>query len=625
MINENNTFNVNQTKSIRLAYIYSRVSKITQSQQGSGISRQIDRGKKFVESLNQKAIEQQKHHLYEVADEMIVDRGLSAYLGRNTSENAGLGAFLQAARDGKIPAHSLLVVEAVDRISRLDPAEARVIFLELARHKIDIAIQRFNIVVYHDQKSDLGSDLLLTVGFHLAHMESQQKSDRIRATFDKKREEERKGGVRRTTICPDWMKISSCKTKFELIPEHADVMKRIFRIRIEEGIGSGLVAKRLNAEGIRNFRGRSWSSKLIEKYWKMEQCIGVFQPQTDDYSSGKRKKIPLGNPIADYYPAVVSKNEFTQVQASFGNHESGSKSNNCKNLFAGMLKCSICGGSLSYSKSNRGYPKLRCRNYLDSRGCTQGQKGSLNYLPVEQLLVDSLSCINYSQLNKDYDSNSGKGGLAELELKIKKQQQKVDELKNQLETITSSTAIAMLAQELDRSCLEIVKLKQEQDKYLSAGGKPDMSQVVGLNLNEQEDRRKYNNFISRFVQYVVVSESDCIVAFRGNLGCVQLYLDNRLDRLRERGYKVGKDIIESKFHKSQEHDTIDMIQVDLKEYAEKQNQLFSQLTEVPLPTNSDYLTSLKYSYNAQLNAGLCPSKKHITSIILRNGVLHKIV
>ncbi|MEZ8318140.1 recombinase family protein [Vibrio splendidus] len=188
MKNESKITNQNTA---RLAYIYSRVSKSIQAQNGQGISRQIERGKKFVEDLNARAGNSGQKYTYEVANEMIVDEGLSAYLGRNTDENAGLGAFLQAAKEGEIPPHSLLVVEAVDRISRLDPNQSRMIFLELAKHKIDVAIQRFNLVVYHDRKADLGSDLLLTVGFHLAYMESQQKSERIRATFDKKREKER--------------------------------------------------------------------------------------------------------------------------------------------------------------------------------------------------------------------------------------------------------------------------------------------------------------------------------------------------------------------------------------------------------------------------------------------------
>ncbi|MDN3628652.1 recombinase family protein [Vibrio lentus] len=613
--------NINQRihKSARLAYIYSRVSKLTQAQQGGGIGRQIDRGMKFVEDLNTKAGQQEKFHRYEIANEMIVDKGLSAYLGRNTCENAGLGAFLQAAREGKIPPHSLLVVEAVDRISRLDPSQARMIFLELARYKIDIAIQKFNLVVYHDEKTDMGSDLLLTAAFHLAHMESQQKSDRICATFDKKRELERQGGVKRTTICPAWMKISPCKTKFELIPESVGVLKRIFKMRIDHGMGAISVAKKLNSEGVSNFNGRPWSTKLIEKYWKMPQCIGAFQPKTDDYKSGKRRKVPLGDLITDYYPAAISKTDFAIVQDSFSKYEKGAKSHNCKNLYAGLLKCATCGGTLSFAKPNRGQPKLRCRNYLDNRGCTQGRNGSLNYLPVEKLLVDSLSSIEYSQLHRRTNLTTDTNQLSDIELELNNEHMKVAELKNELENVSSSSAISTLARELDRACIRVEKLKQQQAMLLRTQSTPDLSIFEEADFTKMEERCRYNNFISSFVDYVVVSGSDCIVCFKGDLGFVQLLLGNRSERLRERGYMLGKDVIEGKFKNDKILDDDKVIQIDLGKYVEKQNQFFAKLTDLPIPSSSDYLMSIKFAFNIQIKLGLCPSLKSVTTNILNSN------
>ncbi|MFI3276723.1 recombinase family protein [Vibrio sp.] len=106
----------NNSQKVRTAYIYSRVSKTIQAIHGEGISRQIDKAHHFIEQTN-KIHAQKGLPLYQVADELIIDQGLSAYIGANTTNNAMLGAFLQAARNGKIPENSLLVVEAVDRIS----------------------------------------------------------------------------------------------------------------------------------------------------------------------------------------------------------------------------------------------------------------------------------------------------------------------------------------------------------------------------------------------------------------------------------------------------------------------------------------------------------------------------
>ncbi|MDW2052402.1 recombinase family protein, partial [Vibrio sp. 977] len=84
----------------RIAHIYSRVSKGTQVK-GDGLRRQIEIASKFIEDVN---ISNSRDGLpvYTLADSPIYDRGLSAYFGLNTDENAGLGAFLKAAENGQV-------------------------------------------------------------------------------------------------------------------------------------------------------------------------------------------------------------------------------------------------------------------------------------------------------------------------------------------------------------------------------------------------------------------------------------------------------------------------------------------------------------------------------------------
>ncbi len=98
---------------IRKAYIYSRVSKGTQTK-GDGLRRQVESATKFVEMENA-SNRSSGRHTYVVEDNLITDRGLSAYKGLNTEANAGLGAFIEAAKNGDIVRGSLLVVEAIDR------------------------------------------------------------------------------------------------------------------------------------------------------------------------------------------------------------------------------------------------------------------------------------------------------------------------------------------------------------------------------------------------------------------------------------------------------------------------------------------------------------------------------
>ncbi|PHR86632.1 MAG: recombinase family protein [Moritella sp.] len=605
----------------RLAFIYSRVSKSVQSTKGGGITRQIEQSKKFINDLN---LKNEKEGLvqYQLADDIIIDRGLSAYSGLNTAENGGLGAFLQAAKDGRIPPYSMLVVEAIDRISRMEPNRARMIFSELAKNKIDVAIQRFNMILYHDRQADLGIDVQLTVAFHMAYSESNMKSYRIKARFDKKREEEPQGGERRTSICPSWMTLSVCKTKFELIPDYSALLQRIYRMRIDDNLGSSRVAKILNSEGIKNFNGRTWSCTLIQKYWKMSQAIGLFQPTTDDYSNKYRRKIPLGDPIADYYPAAISKEDFAKVQLSFKKYQKGTKSYNYKNLFAVMLKCPQCGGTLSYSQVTRGQPKLRCRNYLDNRGCT---KGSINYLPVEKLLVDSLSSINYTKLYKGNKNKSIETQLADTELQVNQHENKINELKQQLNIVGNAMAISALATELDKTCGELDNCKRQQTSLLQSFSIPKMPAANQLDLTTIESRSKYNYLINGFVDYIVVSEQDCIVVFKGNVGAVQLFLHNRYNKLRDRGYLVGKDIIDAKFMSEGATSEHKGFQVDLNALVQSRNEGFNQLTRKAVPASLDYLASIKFVFNAMQDAGLSMSHLKATSFVLSNKALMNVI
>lgn len=174
------------------AYIYSRVSKDVQVQ-GDGIRRQIDGAIRFVESKNKENL-QNGLPTYSIADEFITDRGLSAYKGFNTAANGGLGAFLEAARKGEIKRGSLLVVEAVDRISRMPADESRKTFSLFKEYGIDVAIVKFGIIIKHSESTTLENDLLITAAIHLAHMESQQKSNRINDYFENKRMKEKEGG-----------------------------------------------------------------------------------------------------------------------------------------------------------------------------------------------------------------------------------------------------------------------------------------------------------------------------------------------------------------------------------------------------------------------------------------------
>lgn len=489
------------------AYIYSRVSKETQAINGEGLQRQEDRAKTFIDNLNHQRI---KDNLpaYTIADSIITDIGLSGYYGLNTQENAGLGAFIKAAETANIEPGSLLVVEAVDRISRLPADDARDIFRKLAKLKIDIAITKFSLIITHDQKTELGTDLLLTAAFHLANLESEQKSQRIRATIAIRRKEDREGGKKRTSNCPAWMELSDDRMCFELIPEKAAVIKRIFDMKIA-GKGSHLICKQLNEEGIprpaqNDGVNKTWNKAMVEKYLKMIQTYGAFQPTETQFIDGKKVTIPLGDVIENYYPAVVDKETFIQTQQSFkkGLGTRGRKAKGSKNLFANLACCPACGSSAPYfNPAVRGRAKLRCRNHMDHQGC---DVTSIDYEECEDLLIKCLSGLDYSKLRGE-SFELLEREIANLEYQIDIEKEAVAEIQNKL-AVAPVASISTLVDVINKRQTTIEELSKQHADKVRVQLDYSAKSIDTLNISNEEDRIKYNRFLMQYIDYILVGD-----------------------------------------------------------------------------------------------------------------------
>jgi hypothetical protein len=145
-----------------------------------------------------------------------------------------------------------------------------------------------------------------------AYGESQQKSERVReAWLDKKRRAaEDKEALTRGGVA--WCRIEN--KRYVPIPERANIVRRIFTDSAS-GIGHGSIAVRLNREGIpswgRSQRNHGWYPSYVKKILMNRSVLGFFQP----HRKIEGKRVPEGDEIADYYPAVVSADLFWSVQA----------------------------------------------------------------------------------------------------------------------------------------------------------------------------------------------------------------------------------------------------------------------------------------------------------------------
>ena len=274
---------------------------------------------------------------------LINDLGVSAFNGNN-HKSGGLGLFLNAVEEGKVPSGSMLIVESLDRISRQSVTKHLPLFLNLIEKGI-------TILTLMDGKSyskeSLDKDpygfIMAIATMGRAHEESATKSKRLSASWKAKRASSKI----LTSICPAWLRFDKQNGKFEIIQERADVVQRIFELAAS-GVGRHSIAKMLNAEGEAAWKnGRGWHESYIEKILSNRAVLGEFQP----HRKVEGKRIPDGLARIDYFPQIIQIQQFQTAKLRRQQNRKfvGKTGKNAtSNLFTGVAVCGHTGFPMVY-------------------------------------------------------------------------------------------------------------------------------------------------------------------------------------------------------------------------------------------------------------------------------------
>lgn len=90
------------------------------------------------------------------------------------------------------------------------------------------------------------------------------------------------------------------RRRLELAPEEAVVVRFIFRLYLNEGLGIRLIARRLNEEGLKTRRGGNWSMVTIRDLLRNRTYLGTYSR--------------FGVRVPGSHPALVSPDDFRKVQ-----------------------------------------------------------------------------------------------------------------------------------------------------------------------------------------------------------------------------------------------------------------------------------------------------------------------
>jgi DNA invertase Pin-like site-specific DNA recombinase len=314
------------------------------------------------------------------------DLGMSAFKGRNGDVGA-LAAFRQAVQSGRVPPGSVLVVESLDRLSREQLDEALRLFLELLGHGVNITTLLPRREYTKASTEDITGLLEPLIVMQRAHEESATKASRVRDAWSQKRRSMPKPA---TKVCPAWLRLKADRSAYEVIPEKAKAVRRIYQLA-REGYGTIPIALRLSQEGIPPISGRKsyWSRAYVQRILESRAVIGEHQPHV--MRDGKR--VPEGEVIKDYYPPLMSKEEWYAVRGLMRSRctERGPRAEGLRYLFTGLLRDARAGCTMYLKQQGH----ARVTHYLVPSSVVDGRepwsRPSFPYQPFEDAFLFMLN------------------------------------------------------------------------------------------------------------------------------------------------------------------------------------------------------------------------------------------
>lgn len=348
-----------------IAYSYLRFSTPEQAA-GDSFRRQSEMAANYAEQ-----------HGLELAELTYKDLGVSGYRGKN-AETGALRTFLDAVEAGDIKPGSILLVEALDRISRRTARKAVRVLEDIVEAGVDVVT--LNDGKRYTVESLDGMDFIIAVLLLIrGHEESRTKGRRIRAAWQNKRNQAADKPL--TILTPGWIRVEKTGDRKwsepELILDRTEIVKRIFD-EFLVGRGKEAIARGLNEDKVDTFgRAARWHKSYVQKILNNSAVVGVYVPH--ELRDGKR--VPL-DPVRDYYPKAIGVETWKRAQVLLkSSGKTKARNGAVRNILATLAKCPKCGATMTrVMKGNvkkGGKPKLVCtaaksgaRDFDGSQFCT---------------------------------------------------------------------------------------------------------------------------------------------------------------------------------------------------------------------------------------------------------------
>jgi DNA invertase Pin-like site-specific DNA recombinase len=350
------------------AYSYVRFSTPEQAK-GASYERQIEMAQAYARERG-----------LQLAETTYRDLGVSAYRHKN-AETGALRAFLNTVEHGDVPPGSYLLVESLDRVTRNSILDAQALFLLIINSGITLVTLSDRREYSRESVNANPTELIVSIAIMMrGHEESATKSRRVSDAYDRKRKaaaQRTDTGKPFTRMLPAWLAYDEHSQSYAAIRERATVIQAIFRMA-DEGLGQHAIAQRLNAQREPTFGGRgnqrkadAWHRTYIKKLLMNSAVVGTFTPhQRRRDAQGNRRRVPL-DPVENYFPAIIERDLFERVasRAQTTAPRGRNATAEPKSIFAGLLRCAHCGGTVTRMPKGDNNVYLICSRANRRLGC----------------------------------------------------------------------------------------------------------------------------------------------------------------------------------------------------------------------------------------------------------------
>ncbi|MET2898078.1 recombinase family protein [Vibrio rotiferianus] len=423
------------------AFSYIRFSKKIQSL-GDSERRQTDIAKEYADKNN-----------LELDESSFSDLGISGW--NSSSKRQGLEDMFTAIDSGAIPRDSHIVIEAIDRLSRQPIKETNKMIYRIIESGVKLYIAADNILLDETSINDISNVLILAIKCDLAFQESQQKSDRIRKTFKNTRD----NSLIKPKKCPFWLEFNGTEYVFSDKKWILDLI-----LEMKQTLSLNEIARQLNHRDIPTRTGAKWKHTTIGQILRHEALYGCWRDKDDTLH-------------LDYYPAVMTLDEFTQLNPRQRAKGKVSRDNH----FRALLKCT-CGSSI-IKRRNGKWNYFHCSDAKTLKTC--------NARPIRAEILEKwifIACRQMKHITVPTKQNDN------IQQEIRKHEIALEQLQKAINSGVVSDVIIKGIQENE------AKIKELQDSIIQE------DDVTGDNIKMLNDLRnnpvEWNSFAQRFISRI---------------------------------------------------------------------------------------------------------------------------